>query len=280
MSEGKRITIRVLRTDGDKQWWQSYEVPFVRGMTVLDALNYIRENIDSSLAFRHHCRMGVCGSCAVVVNGRPRLACNTQIAKLNANVIKLEPLYNFPIVRDLVVELDDFFKKHRSIKPFIIRKNVEERESPKLEYYVSPKDHERFLQFTYCIMCGSCVAACPTVSADEKYPGPMALTQAYRYLIDPRDEGWRERMEILDDQHGVWRCHFAGACSYVCPKGVDPAMAIQLLKAEVFKYRFGKKKEGSKEVEAPKVVAPPPTAKKPPPFDFPVDIKKILGEKG
>ncbi len=279
MSETKKIIVKVHRIDGDRDWWQDYEIPFMRGMTVLDALNYIRENMDSSLAFRSHCRMGVCGSCGMIINGRPRLACNTQIARLNSDVVTLEPLYNFPVVRDLVVELDEFFEKHRSMKPFLIRRDIEERENPKLEYYVSPKDHEKFLQFTYCIMCGNCVAACPTVSADEKYPGPQALTQAYRYLIDPRDEGWEERMEIVDDQHGVWRCHFAGACSYACPKGVDPAMAIQLLKAEVFRYRFGKrKKEGSKEVKLEKV-APPPEVKKPPPFDYKFDMSKIGGGK-
>ena len=279
MSETKEITVKIYRINGEKSQWEEYKVPYFQGMTVLDALNYIRENLDNTLAFRSHCRMGVCGSCGMIINGKPRLACNTQIARLNSDVVALEPLYNFPVIRDLVVDLVDFFEKHRSLKPFLIRKDIEERENPKMEYYVSSKDHEKFLQFTYCIMCGNCVAACPTVSADEKYPGPQALTQAYRYLIDPRDEGWGERMEILDDQHGVWRCHFAGACSYSCPKGVDPAMAIQLLKAEVFRYRFGKRKKGTKEVRPPEKVSPPPEAKKPPPFDYKFDINKIGGEK-
>lgn len=280
MSEGKEITIKVLRTEGEKSWWAEYKVPYLQGMTVLDALNYIRENLDSSLAFRSHCRMGVCGSCGMIINGKPRLACNTQIVRLESDMVELMPLYNFPVARDLVVELTDFFAKHHSLKPYLIRKDIKEREEPTREYRVLPEQLYDYMQFSYCIMCGNCVAACPSVSADSLYPGPQALTQAYRYLADPRDEGWEERLEILDDQHGVWRCHFAGACSYSCPKGVDPALAIQLLKKEALKYRlFGKRKAGSEVVPPLTGVQPPPEAKKPPPFDYPIKKGKRGGKK-
>ena len=280
MSEEKEVLIRILRTDNEKSWWAEYKVPMISGMTVLDALNYIRENIDSSIAFRSNCRMAICGSCAMIINGRPRLACNTQISRLGSDVVELKPLYNFPIIRDLVVDFTDFFEKHKSIKPYLIRRDVAEREKPIGEYRVTPEEHLRYMQFSYCIMCGNCVAACPTVSADEIFPGPQALTQAYRYLADPRDEGWEERLEKVDNQHGVWRCHFAGACSYACPKGVDPALAIQLLKKETFRYRiFKKRKRGSEAVSLPKEIKPPAEAKKPPAFDYKFDIKKVIADE-
>ncbi len=271
----KEVLVRILRTDNGKSWWAEYKVPFFEGMTVLDALNYIRERLDNTLAFRSHCRMGVCGSCAVVINGKPRLACNTQIARLGTDVVELKPLYNFPVIRDLVVDLVDFFNKHRRMKPYLIRRDVKEREEPTREYRVTPEEFERYTQFTYCIMCGACVAACPTVSADNLYPGPQALAQAYRYLADPRDEGWEERLKIVDNQHGVWRCHFAGACSYVCPKGVDPALAIQLLKKELFKYKLFKRKKKASEIVPPLEVKAP-SKKQPPPFDYEFNIEEVI----
>ncbi|MGC8568785.1 MAG: succinate dehydrogenase/fumarate reductase iron-sulfur subunit [Nitrososphaeria archaeon] len=262
------MKVRIRRFDGQKEWWQDYEVEAKPFTTVLDILNYIRENLDHTLAYRHSCQMGSCGSCGVVINGKPALACQTRVGELKTDTLRIEPLYNYRVIRDLVVDLTDFVNKHRSVKPWMIRKNPQELEEAPSEFKVTPQQNLTFIQFDYCIMCGVCLAACPTVAIDPLFLGPQALAQAYRYIADPRDEGLEDRIDVLDDSHGVWRCHFAGACSYVCPKGVDPAKAIQYLKKEILKFRLlGKKK---KAVPPAEIVQkePPPNAPKPPPFDF------------
>lgn len=199
-------------------------------MTVLGALLYAKENLDHSIAIRYSCRMACCGSCGMNINGLPQLACYTQIADLGKTTVTVEPLEHYPLLRDLVTDFDGFFFKHDSIKPYVIRRNESEQDTSLAEYLQSPRELEDFLQFSYCIKCGLCNAACPTVAADPHFTGPQALGQAYRYIADSRDEGARERLNTLDASQGIWRCHFAGACSFVCPKGVDPALAIQRLR--------------------------------------------------
>ena len=142
-------------------------------------------------------------------------------------------LPNFNIIRDLVPDLVPMFGVHQRIKPYIIRKDAQEMEKPSAEYFQSPHQLEEFLQFTYCIKCGVCMAACPTMATDRQYPGPMPLTQVYRYNTDSRDDGGGERKDLVAKCHGVFGCHYAGECSNACPKGVDPARAIQLLKRDL-----------------------------------------------
>lgn len=219
---------------GEKPKMQEYSVQVHKGMTVLDGLNWIKENLDPSLAWRSSCRMGVCGSCGMFINGYPRLACNNQILKISAKKIQIKPLPNFDIIRDLVPDLEGFFQKHQSVKPYLIRKDIQEQNLPTGEYFQSPDELTNYIQFAYCIKCGLCLSACPTVATDEKFTGPQALAQAWRYNSDSRDEGSGERIEAVHDEIGASRCHFAGACSDVCPKGVDPSFAIQLLKQDVF----------------------------------------------
>ena len=210
-----------------------YAVPKKDGMTVLDALLYARDYIDHSIAVRFSCRQASCGSCGMKINGRPRLACYTQVAELGGERVVAQPMDNFAIIKDLVTDLESFFAKHREMMPHLIRADREEQEKPSAEYLMKPEELERVLQFTYCIKCGLCTSSCPTAATDSRFPGPQALAQAFRYITDTRDEGGEERLALLDDAHGVWRCHFAGSCSYVCPKGVDPALGIQLLKRHV-----------------------------------------------
>jgi len=267
--------VKVLRSDGKKKWWQEYNVETRKRDTVLDILQKIRDTQDHSLAFRYSCQMGSCGSCGMVINGKPRLACQTRVEELNSDVIQIEPLYNYPVIKDLVVDLTDFLDKHRSVKPYMIRKNPEELENAPMEFKVTPEENLKFIQYTYCIVCGLCLAACPTVAIDPHFLGPQALAQAYRYIADPRDEGFKERLLVLDTSHGIWRCHFAGACSYVCPKDVDPAGAIQRLKHEVLKGVFVRKPK----VGAPVATVTPPkepinNAPKPPPMDFKMEDEK------
>ena len=210
-----------------------YPVPVREGMTVLDGLHYIKDNLDSTLAWRYSCRMGICGSCGMLLNGRPGLACNTQILEIADRDLTVGPLPNFEIIRDLVPDLWSMFDKHHSLKPYIRRTNEAEINDPSGEFYQSPEQLESYLQFSFCIKCGCCMAACPTLATDARYLGPMPLAAARRYNTDTRDEGCRERSELTGAPAGVFRCHFAGECSRACPKGVDPARALQLLKRQL-----------------------------------------------
>ena len=251
-------------------WLQQFTVQVERGMTILDGLHQIKETQDSSLAWRFSCRMGVCGSCAMLINGKPTLACNTQILEVTNQTITLAPLPNFAIIKDLVPDLEPLFEKHRYIHPYIKRKDLEEMANPTGEYFQTPQELERYLQFTYCIKCGACIAACPTMATDRDYLGPIALAQAYRYNTDSRDDGFKARKDMVDVSHGVFNCHYAGECSRVCPKGVDPARAIQLMKRNLvldyLKLKRHKKpahalKSSERVEQKPKVSAPPFTVK-------------------
>lgn len=230
------VVLRVYRLDPSserKPRYQTFRVPYRRGLTVLDALLYVKERLDPTLAIRYSCRMSSCGSCGMTINGVPRLACYTQVAELDSDEIKVEPLMNYPLIRDLVVDFDGFFEKHRRMKPWLVRRDEKEQEAPTTQYLQSDEELLDYVQFSYCIKCGLCYAACPVVTALPEFPGPQALAQLYRYYIDSRDEAPRMRIEIANKATGLWRCHFAGSCSAVCPKGVDPALAIQLLRREM-----------------------------------------------
>jgi succinate dehydrogenase / fumarate reductase, iron-sulfur subunit len=230
------VTFRIRRFDAvtdTAPHWEDYRLPLTSGMTVLEGLKTIKETLSPTLAWRSSCRMGVCGSCGMFINGRPRLACNTQIAELGAGIVTVAPLPNFDTIRDLVPDLVPMIDAHAATKPHIIRGDGAEQQQPTGEFWQSIHQLEEFLQFSYCIKCGCCMAACPTYATDPVYAGPMPLAQAHRYNADSRDGGFTERKEVLAGERGPWKCHFAGECSRVCPKGVDPARAIQLMKREL-----------------------------------------------
>lgn len=227
MSEKVRIIVKRFRKG---EWFHSeYEVPFKRGMTLLEALQWIKENLDRTLAFRANCRMGLCGSCGLTANGEPVLACETQVSSLGEE-IELEPLRNFPPIRDLVVDFTPFLEKQREVKPHLIR---EGKEDWSREYFQSKEELDSYIQFTYCISCGLCYSACPTSSLRD-WLGPQALMTAYRFSADSRDSGFRERLEAVKDHLGF--CHLANSCSEVCPKGVDPSLGIQLLRRKANRF--------------------------------------------
>jgi succinate dehydrogenase subunit B (EC 1.3.5.1) len=227
--EIRKLKFRVFRFNGEgKGSYSSYTLDVKNGMTLLDALLKIKENYDPSLTFRYSCRMGICGSCGVLANGKEKLACKTQLSDYEKEV-EIRPLNNMPIIRDLVVEFKPFLDKNKLVKPYIVRKDVDENLNR--EFKQTPDELNEYLNFSNCIMCGLCYSACPTNATDLLYLGPQALTRAYRFIADSRDSGHIGRIMIVDRDHGVWNCHFAGSCSDVCPKGVDPAFAIQQLKA-------------------------------------------------
>lgn len=221
--------------------WRVYEVEVDRGTTVLDALLKIKEEQDPSLAIRYSCRQAICGSCGMMINGKQRLACFTRVLELNSKIIYVEPLSNYPIIRDLVTDFSELFSKERSVKPYIIRDDVEEMSNPTGMYLQKPDELLSYLQFADCIECGLCSSACPTVSTDRLFLSPMVLNKAYRFSADSRDSGLVHRLPVIDSEHGCWRCHFAAACSSVCPKGVDPAKSIQLLKRMITSTNIFKK---------------------------------------
>lgn len=256
----KMVKFIVQRYDpsaGERPFLQEYEVLSSKGMTVLDGLFHIKENLDGSLSFRTSCRMGICGSCGMLINQVPRLACHTQVEELRTETIEVRSLPNLPIIKDLVPDLTTLFTRHKSIKPYLLRADTPEIDAPSGEFQQSPRELDNYLQFTYCTKCGCCLAACPTTATDKLFLGPQALAQAYRYCADSRDAGAKERFAAVDSPQGVWHCHLAGACSEVCPKGLDPALGIQLLKRKIVWGALGAK--GRK----PSPLAPPPVEHKP-----------------
>ncbi len=236
-TETRTILLRVYRHNpsarGDEPRMVTYCVPYRKGLTALDALLWVKENVDSGLAFRYSCRMGICGSCGMLINGKPMLGCETQISELGTDVVEVGPLTNYPVVRDVATDFTDFLSHHNRVKPYLIRKENGEGKPVEKELLQTEEQKLEYYQFTMCIMCGLCDAACPIVAMDREFLGPQALAQAYRFAVDSRDQGWPERKEILDSPHGCFRCELAGSCSAVCPKGVDPGMGVQLLKRRI-----------------------------------------------
>jgi succinate dehydrogenase / fumarate reductase iron-sulfur subunit len=257
----RKVVFTIRRYDPEKDakpYYQNFTLDVEPGMTVLDGLHVIREEQDQTLSWRYSCRMGVCGSCGMMVNGKPMLACNNQILDISKKRLVIAPMPNFDIIKDLVPDLSSLFEKHLSVRPFIHREDTKEREEPTGEYSQSPHELERYLQFSYCIRCGLCMSACPTLATDVEYLGPMPLAQTHRWNADTRDEGFQARKSVAGDAHGAFRCHYAGECSNVCPKGVDPARAIQFLKRQLVMDYFKLLKKG----RGCQVVGPPTDSKR------------------
>ena len=215
---------------------QEYEVPLREEWVVLDALNYVKNELDGSLSFRWSCRMGVCGSCGMMVNGEPTLTCAAFLTSYAPGPIRVEPLRYFPVVRDLVIDMSDFLEKLQKVNPWVVRE--EEKPLSEGEYLQTPEQLDTFKQFSMCINCMLCYSACPVYGLDESFIGPAAIALAQRYNLDSRDQGESERLEVLSQHEGIWDCTFVGECTKVCPKKVDPAGAIQQYKITATKDYF------------------------------------------
>src|SRR5438128_8434989 len=228
---GKTVTLEVFRylpEQEEQPRFQTYTVPFREDWVVLDALNYIKDYVDGTLTYRWSCRMGVCGSCGMMVNGEPKLTCSAFLRNYHPHKIRVEPLVNFPVLRDLVINMDDFMDKLREVKDWLIPK--EEKPISEGEYLQTPGQLAQYKQFSMCINCMLCYAACPVYGMEPRFVGPAAIALAQRYNMDSRDGGRDERAEVISSSEGVWECTFVGECSVVCPKHVDPAGAIQQAK--------------------------------------------------
>jgi fumarate reductase iron-sulfur subunit len=234
--DGKRMKVAITRFDPDQDEaprLQEYEIPTEPAWKVLDAINYIKDNIDPTIAHRWSCRMAVCGSCGMMVNGEPKLTCKTALDQYEGRIV-IEPLANFPIVRDLVVELDGFMHKFRSVKPWILRAKEKAEDhgdfNAKGTFSQTPDQLSSFKQFSMCINCLLCYAACPVVANEPEFIGPAAIALGHRYNLDSRDQGERERLDIFRGEGTVFSCSYANECSEVCPKNVDPAAAVNQAK--------------------------------------------------
>ncbi len=226
----KMVSLEIHRyrpEDETEPTWQRYEVPLRTEWMVLDALNYIKDTLDGTLSYRWACRMGVCGSCGMMVNGEPTLTCAMYLEAAGPGPIRVEPLRGFPVIRDLVGDLTDFLEKLGRVRPWIIRKEEKPQQG---EYLQTPEALAEYKQYSMCINCMLCYAACPIYELEPEFIGPAAIALAQRYNLDSRDHGARERMEIISQEEGIWSCTFVGECSTVCPKNVDPAGAIQRYK--------------------------------------------------
>ena len=223
--------VKILRYDpatDTEPHHQTFDVPCDDTTSVLDALGYIKDHLDKDLSFRWSCRMAICGSCGMMVDNVPKLACKAFLRDY-PNGLTIEPLANFPIEKDLIVDMTPFIERLEAIKPYIIGNDRKVSDGPNLQ---TPEEMARYKQFAGCINCGLCYAACPQFGLNPEFIGPAALTLAHRYNLDTRDHGKAERMKLINGENGAWGCTFVGYCSEVCPKHVDPAAAVNQGKVE------------------------------------------------
>ena len=216
---------------------ESFEVPESKQMAILDVLTYIQNHLDRSLAFRYSCRIGMCGSCALFINGRSRLACRTLVEGLGTKIIRIRPLPNLPVIKDLTVDMSPFFDKYEKVKPYFIAK--EDRE----DFYLvpeGPKERDLVDKMLECITCGACFSSCTMVTTNSHYLGPAALNRAFCLIADKRDGAGDERLRLVNGPEGIWRCHGQFNCMEVCPKKIIPTWSIQQLKKRcVFRKWMG-----------------------------------------
>ncbi|MHA2054021.1 MAG: succinate dehydrogenase/fumarate reductase iron-sulfur subunit [Candidatus Hodarchaeales archaeon] len=233
--ETKKIEFKIKRFNpvvDDKPYWDSFELDCDDGTTVLIAIQEIIAKQDGSIAMRYNCRAGVCGSCAVLVNKKYELACETLVLQLKKKEIKLEPLPFFPVIKDLVVDMSQFYEKLLAIEPYLKRDHSKD---PETELLQSPEDFHIIEEATKCILCGACHSSCVSVWTDKNYLGPGALLKAFRFTNDTRDEDKHQRIKRVTSEDGVFRCHTAFNCVEACPKELNPTEAIQTLKGQSLK---------------------------------------------
>jgi fumarate reductase iron-sulfur subunit len=227
---GEKKKFIVTRFDPDRDEaprTQEYEIAVRPDWKVLDAINYIKDECDGTLSHRWSCRMAVCGSCGMMVNGEPKLTCKQPLAEYG-DTVTIEPLANFPVVRDLVIEFDGFLERFRTVKPWIV--SAKEKAVEEGTHRQTPQQLEAFRQFSLCINCMLCYSACPVVANDPDFLGPAAIALGHRYNMDSRDEGAAERNQVFRGDGSVYHCSYANECSEVCPKHVDPAAAVNQAK--------------------------------------------------
>ncbi|GAB7103965.1 succinate dehydrogenase iron-sulfur subunit [Streptomyces phaeofaciens JCM 4814] len=233
------VTFRVRRFNPEvsgEATWEDFQLEIDPKERVLDGLHKIKWDVDGTLTFRRSCAHGICGSDAMRINGKNRLACKTLIKDINPEKpITVEPIKGLTVLKDLVVDMEPFFQAYRDVMPFLITKETNE---PTRERLQSAEDRERFDDTTKCILCAACTSSCPVFWNDGQYFGPAAIVNAHRFIFDSRDEAGEQRLEILNDRDGVWRCRTTFNCTDACPRGIEVTKAIQEVKRALITRRF------------------------------------------
>jgi len=224
-----QLKIRRFNPETDEHpWWGEYELEAAPADRVLDLLHYVKDNLDGTLSFRRSCGHGICGSDAMRINGRNLLACKVLVRDTGAK-ITVQPLLSLPVIKDLIVDMEQFFAKYRSVMPFLINEDP----PPPRERLQSPQDRSIFDDTTKCILCAACTTSCPSFWANESYIGPAAIVQAHRFIFDNRDHAAQDRLEILNERESVWRCRTVFNCVEACPREIDVTRAIGEVKKAI-----------------------------------------------
>ncbi|MCW8377860.1 succinate dehydrogenase iron-sulfur subunit [Streptomyces justiciae] len=233
------VTFRVRRFNPEvsgEATWEDFQLEIDPKERVLDGLHKIKWDLDGTLTFRRSCAHGICGSDAMRINGKNRLACKTLIKDINPEKpITVEPIKGLTVLKDLVVDMEPFFQAYRDVMPFLITKETNE---PTRERLQTAEDRERFDDTTKCILCAACTSSCPVFWNDGQYFGPAAIVNAHRFIFDSRDEAGEQRLEILNDRDGVWRCRTTFNCTDACPRGIEVTKAIAEVKKALITRRF------------------------------------------
>ncbi|MGW3949989.1 succinate dehydrogenase iron-sulfur subunit [Streptomyces sp. NPDC004752] len=233
------VTFRVRRFNPEvsaEATWEDFQLEIDPKERVLDGLHKIKWDVDGTLTFRRSCAHGICGSDAMRINGKNRLACKTLIKDINPEKpITIEPIKGLTVLKDLIVDMEPFFQAYRDVMPFLITKDTNE---PTRERLQSAEDRARFDDTTKCILCAACTSSCPVFWNDGQYFGPAAIVNAHRFIFDSRDEAGEQRLEILNDRDGVWRCRTTFNCTDACPRGIEVTKAIQEVKRALITRRF------------------------------------------
>ncbi len=222
------ITLKIKRFNPEKDekpYFAEYNAEVEPTDRVLDALHYVKWHVDGTLTFRKSCAHGVCGSDAMLINGRNRLACRVLIKEMG-KIITVEPMKGLPVVKDLVVDMTKFFENYESVKPYLIN----DVPPPPTERLQTPEERERYDDTTKCILCAACTTSCPSFWANENYVGPAAIVAAHRFIFDSRDKATSERLGIMNQRDGVWRCRTIFNCVEACPRDIDVTGAIEEVK--------------------------------------------------
>lgn len=231
-----RAQLRIRRynpENGAKPWWGEYVLEDVKSTdSVLDLLHRIKWEVDGTLSLRRSCAHGVCGSDAMRINGANALACKMLVQRLKKDdqtiKIQVEPILGLPVLKDLIVDMEPFFEHYRSVKPYYINDTAPPDDGR--ERRQSQADRARFDDTTKCILCAACTTACPSFWANGEYVGPAAIVQAHRFIFDSRDQGAEQRLEVLGDSFGVWRCRTIFNCTNACPRDIEVTKAIAEVK--------------------------------------------------
>lgn len=233
--EEMRVTLKVKRYDPEKDarpFWAEYRVDARSTDRVLDVLNHVKWEVDGSLGFRRSCAHGICGSDAMLINGVNRLACKLLVKDVGAT-ISVEPIRGLPVLKDLIVDMEPFFDAYEAVLPYFLNDDPD----PPRERLQSPEEREVFDATTKCILCAACTTSCPVFWANGRYLGPAAIVNAHRFIFDSRDQGTAQRMQVLNQANGLWRCRTAYNCTEACPRGIPITQAIEEVKRELLWQR-------------------------------------------